>query len=279
MLECKKTIFADLLELMRRNGTDFTPMVHSTLNEKFSVAEDMRTPSGKYPTTEYLAIGIGAHTARVGNNNRVAFDVLEHAVTDAALYSHIPHLIRPLGGDLTDAERANYAMRTLITDPQGNQWYAYYLRLLNKTPSVPEVVTFVGSDYDPEADTYEPSPSQLNPTALPISTVAANKASGKKISVSAKTRISFSEQDVEELINVINVLFDGDLGYGMISEMAIVAAHSETYISEIGGVATQYKEAVDATIQCHIPTSTAINYTRLGFHVDYTLGDVVPYIR
>lgn len=272
-----KTIYSDHLELIRRNRGTYSPIDHSTLNEYFNVADNEETPAGEYPSSLYLAVGTGGLAHTIGNSAHTGTDTLEHDPTDASLYHYIPFVLRPLDSDLSPSERARYGMRALITLPSGERRFAYYLRRLEQISSQPYITVIDGTTR--EGTEYVPTPAQLNPVPQSLATSKANAASGKKISVESKSDITLSGEEINELLDVVDELFDGNRSYGIISEMGIVAGYAKTITTDLGGITVEYIEAVDATIQAHIPNSINIQFALNGVETDYRLGDIVPYLR
>jgi len=144
MFETTKTIYSSMLEQCQKKQQVYTPMAYSTLNELFSVQPDATYPNGTYPQNHYVAAGRGAHLWRQTTDNKTAIGTAVHSPTDAALYEHIPFIIRPVSNDLTVAERTGYGMRTLIT-VSGVDYFAYYLKRIPFDTALPivEIVTTI----------------------------------------------------------------------------------------------------------------------------------------
>lgn len=273
-LEAKRTIYALHLEMEKKRGGDYVPIAYSTLNESLGFHQSESVPAGSYPTDEYLHLGIGGAATRSGGSGLV--DDIEHDITDAVLHAPIPLVMRKTDNDLTPTQRENYAGRKLI-EKNGVQYFAYYLRKLNAATST--VSLEVVDELLDISSGYQPAASQLNPTKLTVQQASANAASGKKVAVGYKMDFSLSPEEISELVSVINILYDGDMAYGLINEMAIVNGFSKTVTSTVGGVSAQYDEAVAATIQCHTPCSIKLQFTSNGADLTFDVLDILAYLR
>jgi hypothetical protein len=262
MYETTKTIYHTHLELQRAMQEDFNPLPYSTLNEKFGVADEEAVPAGRYPAMEYIAIGRGGHRGRIASDGATLTDILQHDVTDAALFEHLPFVVRLISEDLTPAERAKYGMRTLVN-------------LSQTYPELKEITVLDGSVSDRE---YTPTPSQLTPNPLPLSNTQANLASGKHISVTSTLSVSLSATDIQEIMDAVLVLYD-DVAYATISEIATVTAHRTPINTTLGGVNVTYDEAIAAQVANFIPANISLQFTTNGIDSLFSLGHTSPYLR
>jgi hypothetical protein len=277
MYETTKTIYHTHLELQRAMQEDFNPLPYSTLNEKFGVADEETVPTGRYPAMEYIAIGRGGHRGRIASDGATLTDILQHDVTDAALFEHLPFVVRPVSEDLTPAERAKYGMRTLV-ERNGKQYFAYYLKRVNLSQTYPELKEITVLDGTVSDREYTPTPSQLTPNPLPLSNTQANLASGKHISVTSTLSLSLSATDIQEIMDAVLVLYD-DVAYATISEIATVTAHRTPINTTLGGVNVTYDEAIAAQVANFIPANISLQFTTNGIDSLFSLGHTSPYLR
>lgn len=279
MYETTKTIYHTVLELQRARQDPFTVLPYSTLNEKFGVQPQAAVPAGKYPELQYIAIGRGGHRGRIAGDGATLVDILQHDIVDAALFEHIPFILRPITDDLDPAKRANYAMRTLI-EKNGQSYFAYYLKKLVIPQTYPDIkeITIDQGGSTVETRDYTPTPAQLTPTPQMLSNNQQNLASGKLISVSTTLQISLSADDIQEILDAVVTLYD-DVGYATISEMAAVTGYTSVVNTTLGGVAVSYEEAIAAQVANFIPANHDLQFNSDGIDSLFDLGHTSPYLR
>lgn len=120
----QRTLFAVDLALAQLFGENYTCLPNTTLNEKFGILPGENVPEGKYPTLQYIAIGIGGTGSIVSADNYV---YSEHSPIDGALFKHIPFIMKKLDEDLDEVSRMNYRFRKEETH-NGETYACYYLK-------------------------------------------------------------------------------------------------------------------------------------------------------
>lgn len=271
-----KTIYHTNLELLKALEKPFTAIEHSTLNEKFDIEPNRLVTEGTYPKLQYIAIGRGGHRGRMAGDGSTLIDILQHNIKHAALYEHIPFIMRPVDNDLHASVRQNYGMRRL-EEYNGTSYFVYYLKKVDYDSSYPEIQELTVSDGEVTTDEYVPLPAQLNPSPIPYSNINANDSTGKHVSVQSTIDIVLSENDISEIISAVEIIY-GDVGYATISEIATVTAEVQTVDTTAGGVNLSYDEAVCAQIANFIPANIDLKFTTKEVSNQYTLGNVSPYI-
>jgi len=122
----QRTMYGIHVELSRLLGKEYTPLANTTLNEKFDIIPNIELADSLYPTLGYYAIGVGGDPIIVGNPG---YTYSKHSPVDAALFKHVPFLMRTLTNDLSNDERSAYRLRVIETI--NNVDYAcYYLKAI-----------------------------------------------------------------------------------------------------------------------------------------------------
>lgn len=271
-----RTIYGSRLQTLLLLGAPFTHIENTTLNERFDVQAGVLPPNGEVPAVRYFCIGNGGHRHLIGPDGFPLTDDVQHSPADAALYRHLPFLLRELDNDLTILERQKYAMRKIIT-VGGTDYIAYYLKRIDFSGSA---VTLQYNDVTDDAVSttpFIPTGANLNPTPPPIPPVGVITTTGDYLSTSAILGLDFSAADVAELINVANLLYNNEL-YAVISEIGLVAGVDRTVTASGPGGSINYVEALMATITTHITAYNSVSYNNNGFDYDLELGAVEPLV-
>ena len=195
--------------------------LNTTLNHKYNILPNdlpSSTPKLKY-------YGIGIKGFKNLNDQQLSAPYVPQA-TNMDLYQPIPLKIVPVNNDLTSSERSNYRMRVRQTI-NGNDYYCYYLKKLEYTDNhIKMLETDLNTKQESEIQSLDPS--NLNPSPVATSTTG-NVNYSKILSVCVDLEISILGQ---EIIDIINILFNGDLNKAKISEIGLYSGEDKSYTTD-----------------------------------------------
>ena len=216
-----RTFMGNMLQTAQLLGVSLPILDYTTLNQKLDIQANTSPDSGVYPRMQYIAIGNGGHVNRKGADGTDIPDPTQHQTTDASPFKIMPFVLvtpdQEAGIDVT-----KYALRRLETW-NNTQYVAYYLKRLDLTNVVPRVLLKSVQNGQTISTTYTPSQSNLNPTPSSLSSTGVNVTTGDYITVSAMVKFALDATDVQNLLNVSSVIHNGDVGYSIISELALVS--------------------------------------------------------
>jgi len=133
-----RTVYGAYLQTTQLLGLPMVLKPNSTLNEKFNIHDNVALASSDIPRLNYVSIGNGGHRMVVGTNGIARPEPVQHTPRDAALYNHLPFVLRLPGDDLTAQERMQYRLRRLETH-DGTVYVAYYMKLLDLSNTLPQL--------------------------------------------------------------------------------------------------------------------------------------------
>jgi len=217
-----------------------------TLNNYYNIATQYNTLNGEVPKLRYFGVGIkGCYNADDG----ILSSAYNPERTDMNLYQLIPIRCRPVDEDLSDSERAKYRLRLRKTLTDGNEYFLYYLKVLNFNEGVrfKSINTNTGAE-----DTYELSTEYLNPKPKKPNTNVT-------IETAATSIVAYCEANVEisgkEVLEYINVAYNGDTRYAKISEIGFFTGVDRevpgSVVSNNQSVAINYTEACYTQLYNH----------------------------
>lgn len=217
-----------------------------TLNNYYNIATQYNTLNGEVPKLRYFGVGIkGCYNADDG----ILSSAYNPERTDMNLYQLIPIRCRPVDEDLSDSERSKYRLRLRKTLTDGNEYFLYYLKVLNFDKGVrfKSVNTSTGAE-----DTYELSTEYLDPKPKKPNTNVT-------IETSATSIVAYCEANVEisgkEVLEYINVAYNGDTRYAKISEIGFFTGIDRevpgSVVSNNQSVAINYTEACYTQLYNH----------------------------
>lgn len=255
----------------------YTFKENTTLNEKFGVQAGVVPAVGVIPTVNYYAIGNGGHRNSTGADGQPFTSPIQHSAEDAALYKHLPFIVREVSNDLDVVTRQKYAMRKEIL-VNGLPYIAYYLKRLDFTGVSTAMTHNTVVDGVTTTVPFVPTGANLNPVAPAIPPTGVVTTNGDFLATSAILRLDFSATDVAELINVATTLFDNEL-YAVISEIALVSG-VDRVVTALDSTGTQfnYNEAIVAQIVTHITRHYSVGSANGGFDFALELGATEPLI-
>lgn len=270
-----RSVWGSALQTSLLLGQVPTILDHTTLNEKFGVFADEKLGASERPAMQYYCIGNGGHKSMVGADGTQYTSPLPHRASDAALYRHLPFALRRVDNDLTVVERGRYGLRVLLSVNNINYW-AYYLKRISLSNTAPAINHTIVDGVNKYTEPYVPNLANLSPTPPVMSNTGVITTSGDYLSTSSILTLIFSEQDVTELINACQILFDNE-AYAVISEIGLVSG-VDRVLSVPGTGNTQFnmKEVIATQINSFITTHHSVAFTNKGFTQDIELGATEP---
>jgi hypothetical protein len=269
-----RTAWGAYLQSCLLQNLPFTMMPDTTLNEKFDVQSGVAPSLGVLPYQRYYCIGNGGHAMSVGADNIPAPQPLQHQATDAALFNHLPFIMRPVTSDLSASQMAQYALRQVIT--YGGVPYAcYFLRRINYTGVAAQVNMNTVANGTTTTTPYAANSANLNPTPPALANGSVNVTSGDYLSAAAVVALSFSAQDAAELVNCANIIY-GDPRYAIISEIGLVSGVDQIVSVPASGGSFNMNEVICAQICSFIDTFVTMNYMNNGTTINLNVGSTEP---
>lgn len=246
---------------------------NTTLNEKFQIMASDHIPKGTienptFPKLRYFVLGVGGLDVINTDGN---YQMSQHRVLDAALFQHIPFVIKPVGNDLTPEQRMKYRLRKEIT-VDGTPFYAYYAKVV-------DLVDYRDYNYlikkvngqDVVAIMDEDSYTFLNPVPFFKPTDKDVVLNVDTIVNRFKFEFNLSGDEQLELENVIKVL---QLDTSKITELGV--CHGYDVITPYGyeSIDTQISYFVDINLDVQIDFTFQKPFER-----NIELGGAEPFFR
>lgn len=258
-----QTVLGAYQNLANMLPQSFVANPKTTINYKRGVYPDM-VPVAT-PLIRYFGWGIGGHY-NVDDTNIQAPYVPKQR--DMDLYRPMPFRLVPLDEDLTPLERQNYRMR-VREEHHGQSYWAYYLKTIvydEQGIQITRVNPTTGVE-----EPYELNELDLTPTPEKPSTDGVTENIVPQINVHTRLTLRLSGTEVLEAINVI---FNGDMRYASVSEWGIYTGEDRS----VSGVDHNnnnfnYTEAIYARLvekQCNTGSAVLTNGSILDRQ--YTLG-------
>lgn len=229
---------------------------YTTINQKLNIQSGVNPDVGQNQTMKYVMIGNGGLSIQTGADNFTYTKSYVHSPTDTGLFQEIPFLVRPVNGDISGSQQAQYRLRRYVT-VAGVGYFAYYGKVIDLSSVSNDMENRqVNPDGSQAAPTpWVPSASDLSPTPTILATGDAVTTSGKYIAGSAKLPFPMSAQDILELLNASQLLY-GDQNHATISEIAICAGVDKNVSTTVGGTASvTYTEVIACQVMSFLATN------------------------
>lgn len=271
----RRTLYGAVAQTCQYLGLPIELMPNSTLNEKFNIHPTAQPGVNEMPRMRYLAIGINGHRSKKGADNMDLVENVQHTARDAALYKHIPFVLRPVDSDLTPTERERYGLRR-IEAHGGVDYIAYYLRRLDLTNVVvkPELRTVVNNvttttDFLATSDDLSPTPPDIDNNGV-------NTVTGQYLSATARIDVQLDTFDATEILAAAMIIY-GKEDYAFISELAFVTGCDRTVqTQDANNNSFNYNEVIYAQVSSHVASLQPLKTQRDGFKVTMDVGCVEP---
>lgn len=268
------TLWSSHLQTCSFMKRPFTAHEHTTLNEKFEIQQGAAIQSGEIPGLNCLTIGNGGHRHEAGKSGFPLIVPIDHESWHAALYNHIPFVLRAVNDDLTPTQRAGYCLRKEIT-VDGSNYYAYYGKRLSLGDVVPTLKQTVVEDGNSVSSEYIPTSASLNPTAPAISNTQVVTTSGEYLSASGVISIPFTANDVAEIINVAKILYN-DENYAVVSEFGFCTGIDRTVSVPTSSGQSNFKEVIACQVAFFVGAHYQMIFNSEGFDFRVEAGAVEP---
>lgn len=269
----KRTIYGNALMTAQFKNVKHVVQPNSTLNEKFGVLE--ATHADENPALGYYCIGNGGHHYDTAEGNMALPTTRYHRARDAALFKHLPFVMRELDNDLDAVTRAKYAGRT-IENFGGVDYYCYWLKRVPASSDPVEVSHNVTNLDGIDTNPFIPGPEDLNPLPIEIPPEGVVPGTGETLSVSSDVVIDFDSIDAENLREVCRIRFDNE-NFAIVSEIGLCSGEDKDYtFTPAAGNPYSLLEAVDVQIAIHVSCLYPMAYSNEGFKLGIDIGASEP---
>lgn len=202
----------------------------------------------------YLVIGNKGHQVVIDDTDGTSsFPPEERDARAVALYGQIPFIVRPIANDLSNAERARYRLRKTI-EIGGELYVAYYARVFDMSEISIEFMNAIISNGITTTSTFVPGVTEFKPTPPTI----VGSTEGNYVRVSAVGPLTFTAEDVQELKNACNILWNNE-NKALISEIAFcTGVDKPIYRQYPANGDQQYTEIPNSTVMEVVAMQPAI---------------------
>lgn len=266
-----RTIYGAKLQTNLLLGLPHVVTPNTSLNQKFNIQSNVAISTTDKPVMKYLAIGNGGHDAQIGADGNVIIVAKQHRVTDAALYKHLPFVLRRTDDDIAPSERARYALRRIETH-DGISYIAYYLRRLDLTSVASQMTFNTIVNGVTNTSVFEPTSSNLNPVPPNLTNTGVNVTTGDYVSVKALISYIFNESDTEELVNAATIIY-GRPEYAIISEIGLVSGVDKMITVDN---TFNFNEVIGAEMVAIINAALMASFNASGFQAVLDVGATEP---
>lgn len=269
------TIWGNRLQNIKQQNLPYKHIPFSTINERLGIRAAETVLSTDMPSLAVLCIGNKGHGHRTGLNGFPLTRRIPHLPDHAALYGQIPFVMRTVDNDLSLAERRKYSLR-IIEEHEGVNWVCYYGRrlVIDVTQDVKIKHTIVVDGVKTTTD-YVTSNANLYPTEPDLPNTGSVSTSGEYLSTSSVVNLSFTEADVDELVNVARILYN-DEDYAVISEFAICNAVDRTVTISTPQGQANFNENVHTSVAFFAVAKYDLIFHRKGFSYTIECGATEP---
>lgn len=265
-----RTVYSSYLQTCGLLKLPFELKANTTLNEKFNIQSGVAPTVEQIPTLGYFAIGNGGHKYVTGAGGISVPEPVQHRATDAALFNHLPFVLREPELDLSPAQRTNYALRKQVTY-NGKSYWAYYLKRFTRDNVKASMEYRVVNNGVTVTSPFVPNSSNLNPTPPDLNSSGVNVVTGDYVASTAKFELNLAEEDVAELLHVAQVMYDDD-AYAIISEIGLCTGVDK--VVSASGVSGNFNftEVIAAQIATFVSIHSAVKFSSNGIQILLDVG-------
>jgi len=268
--------FSDLQSCMVR-GAPYSIKSNTTLNQKFSIQPNETPGGGVYPILSYMCIGRGALKMEIGGDGKHYPVIQQHASTDAALFEHMPFVLRQLNDDLPPAKRNDYALRKQVTINSVTYW-AYYAKRVDFTTAVTKLYLKQVVGGNATINDYIPDASNLNPVHQDLSNPGTNLLAGQSVMASTIIGLHLDSFDIAEIRNA-SIIETGETDRALISEVALCTGSSKVIQAPTQGGSFSFNEAIAMQVATFIQALYPLDFINNDIVNQLELGISEPLFK
>lgn len=273
LINVTRTCYASYLQTSKYLGlSPFRVIAHTTLNEKFGIENGVAPAVGESPNVRYLVIGNMGHYTVKGPDGSDETANRIHRANDAALYNHIPFVMREAPGDIPADRRDQYCLRTTETYG-GKNYVVYYARRINVAGVQPQLLELEVINGVITAKPYTPTVDDLNPIPPVIPNSGTVIGSNKTVSASAIVKVNLTAEEIRDITDAHRIR-TGSIRSPIISEMGLCSGVDRRVTAP--GAGFQYLEVIACQVNVFISTNHPIGYNSSGLDLTFDIGGVEP---
>lgn len=243
----------------------------TTLNQHLNILKDTLPGINDRPSLLCYVWGNRGHKVEIGADGIPLNDVEQHYATDAGLFGQLPFVLREVNQDLTATERAKYALRRQ-EERNGNAYYAYYGRRIDKTNLDVNMYYTQVQDGVSTVTPFVPTQANLTPTPRGLSNTGSNLINADYVSARARLTLAMTETDVAEMLNVAKVIYD-DERYAIVSELGLCTGVDKNINAPAyGGGTFNFAEIIGCQIASHVAAFNPLLQTNTGVKIEMDVG-------
>lgn len=270
-----RTAYGVSLQTAKTLGLPFTLVPNTTLNERLAIQAGVKPGATEMPNLRYLCIGNRGHDAVRESDGAWTNQPLPHRANNSGLYGMIPFVLREVTDDLPATARAKYALRRQETH-NGRNYFAYYAKRIDLTGVAVQLQRVEVIDNVITVTPYVPTSDDLNPTPPQISSSGTVIGSNESITASAVLTITFTAEDIAEIVNAHRIR-TGSVLSPVMSELALCSGIDKLVSGSSGSSGSfQYNEVIACQVNVHISTNHPIAYTSQGATLNVDVGGIEP---
>ena len=276
MQEFVRTVHGAALQTAQLLGKPVVIKPNTSLNQKFEIQEATAIADTDVVSMKYVTIGNGGTKVVQGVNGISRLKAVQHEPRHAALYNHLPFVLRLPNNDLDAARRSKYRLRRYITQ-DGTTYVAYYMKVLDLDQTSPQLELRTVTNGVTTSVPYTASLSDLNPTPPTVDDTVLT-TTGNYIAATAKVPFTLDSWEIEEFLNVCNVIY-GDDSYAVISEIGVCSGVDRAVTGDFNGTSAGYTEAIGTQICTFISTSIPVKFINTNFTLMLDTGSLEPLLE
>ena len=198
-----------------------------------------------------------------------------HEPSNSALFEHIPFIVRPKANDLSDAQRANYRMRSLESY-DGKDYWVYRLKCIPAsaaTIDLKETSIVRGTN---NTIPFVADANDLAPVAPITRPAPPTPSTGKYLVAEAIIAVELTKSDIIEIREACRIIY-GDVSYAELSEFALITGEDRN-ITGLGSktLPVQYVEAIAAQCSSLVTSYYPLNSISAGLSISLSVGSSAP---
>lgn len=251
---------------------------YTTVNQNLEIFPNLNATAEERSKLNVLTVGNRGHGCAPGKGGVSKSTRNLHLATDNGIFNFLPFALRPADDDLTLEERAGYCLRKQV-ELDGIAHYGYWGLWVSVTRDDLSINKSLITKVEGEPERVEPwvpNRDNLYPEPMEIPNQGAVTATNTVLRVQGMMRVSLTPKAIDEFVNAIKLLYDGDEGYAIMSEFALCSA-VERRVDVPGSTGMiSFMEAITTRIYTHSVDHKTVYMNTQSLDLDFDVGNAIP---
>lgn len=251
---------------------------YTTVNQNLEIFPNLNATASEAARLNVLVVGNRGHGCAPGKGGVSKTTRNLHLATDNGLFNFLPLVARPVDDDLTLDEQSQYCLRKQVELDSGAHYlyYGMWVSVTRDDLSINKTLITKVEGEPERVEPWVPDRDNLYPEPIDIPNQGAVTAANTVVRVQGLMRVSLNAKQIDEFVNAVKLLYDGDEGYAIFSEFGLCSAVQRRVDVPSSSGLISFNEAITTRIYTHSVDHKVVYMNTQSLDLDFDVGNAIP---